>query len=88
MQYRLVARRVSVNEAGRVIGEAHHRARLADATVERILDLVFGEPPMARSAIARLLGCSRRTVRDIAEGRRRVHHVAGYRIVLVRVPVE
>lgn len=85
--YRLVARRVPINEHGRVIGEAHHRAKLADATVERILDMAYGDPPTAATDIARELACARRTVRDIVAGRRRAHSVCGYRIVLVKVPV-
>lgn len=85
MAFTLVARRVPVNSDGRVIGEAHHRSTVSDAKVELILDLGYADPPVPAAHIAAQVGVSRRTVRDIIGGRRRTHHVDGYKVVLVRV---
>ena len=88
MTVRLELRRAPVNEFGRLIGQLHPRAKLTDAAVQQVLDLGLAEEvPMSPGSIARLVGCSRRTVRDILAGRRRVHQIAGYKLVYVRVEV-
>ena len=69
-------RRVWVNDRGYPIGKDHHRAKLADADVQQILDL--RDAGLSWAAIAAKFddipgGISVRQVRDICSGRRRGH---------------
>lgn len=66
---------LAANEAGHVIGEDHHRAKLTDGDVDLILELRFTWK-LTYPAIAAKFddvpgGISRSTVRDICLGRRR-----------------
>lgn len=62
-------RLVGISEFGHRLGEAHHRARLSDATVRRIRDLAEQDVPLRQ--IARLLGVARSTVWAISRYERR-----------------
>jgi DNA-binding NarL/FixJ family response regulator len=62
-------RRLTVNEAGHLIGESHPRAVLTDHEVDLLLELLAEGLSQARVALA--MEVSRRTVRDIASGRTR-----------------
>ena len=69
--------RVPVNQAGRVIGENHHRARLSDQDVELIRELRAAGLSLAQ--IAQKFEIARSTVYDIVKDRTRCHTVMGHR---------
>ena len=73
----------AVNDAGYVIGEAHHRARLADADVELILDL--RDAGLSYAQITAKFDDDRRvarsTVAAICTGARRSQTTFGHRRV-------
>lgn len=68
-----MSRRV-VNERGWTIGASHHRARLSDSDVERIVAL--REQGMFFREIAQRFGVGETTVKDICSGRRRAQLAA------------
>jgi hypothetical protein len=55
-----------VTDRGYVLGERHHRAKLADDDVRLILTLLNEGVPQRK--VAEKFECSRRTVRDIGAG--------------------
>lgn len=72
-------RRVAVNDRGRVIGESHHRAKLSDADVGLILELI--QLGVRQAEIAEKFGVSRHTVSSISQGRRHSQSIAGIKLV-------
>lgn len=60
---------VKINETGRVIGESHPLAKLTDAEVELVHELVEGGMSLAR--VAEKFGVSKSCIAHIASGRRR-----------------
>jgi hypothetical protein len=78
---------VLVNEAGRRIGQDHHRAKLSNRDVDQIFEL--RELGLSYTQIASKFddiegGVGRRTVRDILNGKRRGQVPYATRKVLVR----
>ncbi len=72
---------VALNENGRRIGQHHPRAKLLDAEVEQVLDLLDGG--LSYSAVAAKMDVSKSCVQHIANGSRRSQIVA--RVVKVSV---
>lgn len=70
--------RVPVNQAGRTIGQHHHRARLSDADVDLIHEL--RDAGLSLAQIAAKFECSRSTVFGICNGATRSYSVAGHRL--------
>lgn len=68
-------RAVSVNDAGHVIGQDHHRAKLSNHDVYLILEL--RDEGMAYSLIAAKFETSKATIADICKGRRRAQSAVG-----------
>ena len=66
----MARRYIGVDERGCRCGESHHRARLSDADVDLIRAL-REEYGLSLRAIALKFGCSKSTVRDIVDYRRR-----------------
>lgn len=69
------SRQVSVNDAGRVIGQDHHSAKLTDHDVDLILELRAER--LTYAAIAAKFDIHKATVYDICAGRRRSQSVTG-----------
>lgn len=67
-----IIRYVATNDRGLPIGKFHHNCKHADELVDRIRELHEDEEkPMGYRRIAKLLGISRHTVRDICRYSRR-----------------
>lgn len=60
---------VALNEQGRVIGENHPRAKLLDAEVDQVLELI--DAGFSYRQVAEKMGLSKSGVAHIASGRRR-----------------
>lgn len=60
---------ISLNEAGRRIGQEHPRAKLLDREVDQVLDLL--ESGLSYAAVAQKMEVSKSCVAHIATGRRR-----------------
>lgn len=73
---------VALNEEGRRIGEGHPRAKLLDAEVDQVLELIADGYSYA--AVAEKMDVSKSCVAHIASGRRRSQTVA--RVVRVSLP--
>ena len=78
-----LVRFVAVNENGMRIGESHPNSRLSDATVDRIRDMHEDEGKGYR-LIAKELGLSRHTVRDICRYTRRAQAVDHWKKIEVK----
>jgi DNA-binding NarL/FixJ family response regulator len=65
---------IALNELGRRVGESHPRAKLLDAEVDQVLDLL--EAGLSYSKIAGKFDVSKSCVAHIATGRRRGQTVA------------
>lgn len=65
---------ISLNEAGRRIGQEHPRAKLLDREVDQVLDLL--ESGLSYAAVAEKMEVSKSCVAHIATGRRRSQVVA------------
>ncbi len=76
--------RIKVDEAGRRIGDSHHRARLSDGDVDLMRDL-HEDHGIGYDRLSKRFGVSRRTVRDIVNYQHRVSTVADVRIVRINV---
>jgi hypothetical protein len=77
---------VGVNERGDRVGEDHPRAKLSDAEVDLIrelLDPLDGAKPMSHRQVAAKFEISRGTVADIASCRRRAQVPSSFK----RIPV-
>lgn len=72
---------VSLNDSGRRIGQEHPRAKLLDAEVEQVLELL--EAGLSYSEVARKMDVSKSCIAHIATGRRRGQTVV--RVVRVSV---
>lgn len=72
---------IALNEANRRVGENHPRAKLLDAEVDQVHDLV--ESGLSYAQVAEKMGVSKSCVAHIASGRRRGQSV----VRLVRVSV-
>jgi DNA-binding NarL/FixJ family response regulator len=72
---------VSLNDSGRRIGQEHPRAKLLDAEVEQVLELL--DAGLSYSAVARKMDVSKSCIAHIATGRRRGQTVV--RVVRVSV---
>ena len=72
----------STNEAGHVVGEQHHRARLTDHDIDLIFDLrAHG---LRYAEIASKFGVSLSTVESVCTCRRRSHTVMGTKATAIR----
>lgn len=75
----MVRKLIGVNEAGRPIGQYHHKATLSDADVDVVLELRFvwrlTYPDIASKFDDVPGGVSVHTIRDICRGRRRAQTV-------------
>lgn len=71
----LTKRVASVNDAGHVIGQDHHRARLTDHDVDLMREL--RDDGMTLSEIASKFECSKTQVSDICAHKRRGHTTTG-----------
>ena len=73
----------AVNEAGRVVGEMHHRAKLADADIDLIHELAA--EGLSHAQIAQKFDAepkvSRATVGRVLRGQQRAQTVMGHRLV-------
>lgn len=72
---------VTLNELGRRIGESHPRAKLTDAEVDLVLDLLADGMSLAQ--VAGKMDVSKSCIAHIASGRRRGQMIA--RVVSVVV---
>lgn len=75
-------RLVGVDDRGNRIGEDHPRAKLSNAEVDLIWELVHptdGARPMSHRQVAAKFDISRGTVGDIVSCRRRSAYPTGYR---------
>lgn len=72
---------VALNENGRRIGESHPRAKLMDAEVDQVLELL--DSGLSLAAVAGKMDVSKSCIAHIATGRRRSQAVA--RVVRVSV---
>lgn len=73
---------VGVNDAGRVVGQDHHRAKLTDHDVDLIVNLrAHG---MRYGEIAAKFDVSVSTVESVCTGRRRSHTVMGTKARAIR----
>lgn len=77
-KYRMVA----VNENGCRVGETHHRAKLTDHDVDLIREL-HEEHGLSYSQLAEKFGCSKSTIRDYCQYRRRCQFPEKWRRVRV-----
>ena len=71
-------RAVSTNDAGHVVGQDHHRAKLTDHDVWLINELKA--EGLSYRQIAIKFGVSRSTVESICQGRRRAHIATGQKL--------
>ncbi len=71
---------VGVNSRGLRVGQYHQRAKLSDADVRSMLTLRAEGFGWRR--LAAIFECSKRTVRDICERRKRAEGVADFRPVV------
>lgn len=78
-----LVRFVATNENGNRIGETHHNARLSDATVDRIREMHEDEG-LGYKKIAKELGLSRHTVRDICRYTRRAQTAENWKKIEVK----
>lgn len=76
--------RIKLNEAGRRIGETHHRSRLSDAEVDLMRDL-HEDHGLGYDRLSKRFGLARRTVRDIVNYKRRVSTVADIRVIRIEI---
>ena len=72
-----MARHLATNDAGNVVGEDHHRAKLTDHEVWLVREL--REEGMTYPDIAAKFDISKGEAHDICSGRRRGHVVVGQR---------
>lgn len=72
---------VALNEKNRRIGQEHPRAKLTDAEVELVFELL--ESGLSLAAVARKMDVTKSCIGHIASGRRRSQFVA--RVVRVSV---
>ena len=73
---------VAVNDAGHVVGEQHHRARLTDHDVDLIINLrAHG---LRYAEIAAKFDVSLSTVESVCTGRRRSQTVMGTKATVIR----
>lgn len=75
-------RYAAVNDAGRVIGEHHHRAKLTNDDVDQILELRDAGLSYAQ-IVTKFddMRIGKQTVADICNGRRRAQTVMGHKRV-------
>ncbi len=69
--------KITTNERGERVGQDHFRARNSDREVEMARALHEGGMGYAR--IAKLMECSKATVRDWVKGRRRAHGIVKWK---------
>lgn len=62
-------RAIGVNERGLRVGQWHHRAKLTDADVDRML--AFREQGASWQTLSTMFDCSIRHCRDVCAGRKR-----------------
>lgn len=74
---------LAINEAGRRIGDSHHRAKLTDHEVEQILQLHVEGYGYRR--LAQMFDVSRSTIRDIIKGRCRSQFPASWKVIRTEV---
>jgi hypothetical protein len=79
---RVQVRRVAVSDAGRTIGEDHPRAKLTNAEVEEIRD-VLESGQMGTRRLAKDYGVSRALVRAIGSYARRRQVMMAVRVMVV-----
>lgn len=72
-------KQVKVNERGRPVGDAHHFARMTDAEVDLVHELL--DAGLSYSAIAAKMDVSKSCVAHIAKGRRRCQTAVDIRVV-------
>lgn len=70
-------RMLAVNELGSRVGEDHHRAKLTNREVDRLLEL-HEEQGYGYKRLASMFAVSVRTVRDICGYRRRAQHATSF----------
>jgi len=73
--------KVAVNEKGYRIGDSHHRAKITNHEVDLILELNMAGYGYKR--IAQKFDIGVRTVRDIINGKKRNHTIAGWKVVVI-----
>ncbi len=74
-------KQIKMNDAGRLVGESHPRAKLTDAEVDTVLDLLAGG--MTRAQVAAKFDVSVHCIAHIACGRRRGQLVSSVRVVSI-----
>lgn len=74
---------LAINEAGRRIGDSHHRAKLTDHEVEQVLQL-HAEGYGYRK-LATMFETSRFTIRDMVKMRRRTQFPASWKVIRTEV---
>lgn len=79
----MVTIQLAINEAGRRIGDSHHRAKLTDHEVEQVLQLHtegYGYRKMAT-----MFDVSKSTIRSIVTGRCRAQFPASWKVIRTEV---
>ena len=74
--------RIKVNEAGRRVGETHHRSKLSDADVDLMRDL-HEDHGLWYDRLSKRFGVAKSTVRDIVTYRHRISFVADVRVIRI-----
>lgn len=69
--------KIATNERGNPVGQDHYRAKSTDREVEMVRALHEGG--MSYGRIAKLMECSKATVRDWVKGRRRNHQIVKWK---------
>lgn len=69
----------AINEAGRRIGDSHHRAKLTDHEVEQVLQL--HSEGYGYRKLAAMFDISRSNIRHIIKGRCRAQFPAGWKVI-------
>jgi DNA invertase Pin-like site-specific DNA recombinase len=77
---------VPVNEYGRRIGEAHHKARLSDATVDLLREM-HEDQGLGYRRIAKAMQLSVGTVRKICGYQRRAQTPVRWKRIRIVIPV-